>query len=623
MTCQLQRPVSRGNLAAVRRRLASEGAASALDELQSLLRRDGLAAEEYDGAGQLLRRIVRERTDLPALCWRLRIVGQCTTAWLANAVAAVAWREGLLLDTSEAPFDNVMQDLHGLAHAHSQEQLQLICLVPWLRNVESIGAAATDARVAAEEVFWHAAGQQCGAIGGRLIQVGCDSVQAGPAGFHLSGVCGNHAVARRLNEFMRRELPDGAYFVDLPLVAGHIGRQSFYDPRRFAWTRQPFSEAGSLLLAEHIVAAARALLIGPKKVLVLDLDNTLWGGVVGETGPLDVGLGESPEGEAYRQFQAYVKGLAERGVVLAVASKNNPADARGPFELNPGMILRLDDIAAFEAHWRPKAESLEQIAHTLNLGLDSFVFFDDNPAEREHIRQALPQVTVVSVPSEPADYARALEDGLWFETVKITDEDRQRVQQYQAEPQRQLLKQSSGSLDEYLFSLEMVARVGEIDDADLPRVVQLLGKTNQFNLTTRRHAAEDVRRLLATPRSVGFTVRLADRFGDYGLIAVILAAPEAENDREALVVDSWLMSCRVIGRSVEQFVCRELIRRARQQGFEQLVGVYVPTNKNQLVEGLYASLGFSPLVTDGDEGGRRWTLDIREDVSFSTLVRAA
>ncbi|HSR96245.1 MAG TPA: HAD-IIIC family phosphatase, partial [Kofleriaceae bacterium] len=326
-------------------------------------------------------------------------------------------------------------------------------------------------------------------------------------------------------------------------------------------------------------------------VLVLDLDNTLWGGVVGETGPLGVALGGTADGEAFRAFQRHCRGLAQRGVLLAVASKNNPADARAPFGTHPDMVLALDDFAAFDASWDPKATALRRIADTLALGLDAFVFFDDNAAEREHIRQALPEVEVVDVPDDPAGYVRALEDGLWFEATGLTDEDRARTAHYTVERHRVELRAAAVNLDDYLTSLEMTAQLRALDETDLQRVVQLIGKTNQFNLTTRRHAEAQVRAIAGAAGSIALTVRLRDRFGDYGLVAVVLGL----RDGEALAIDTWLMSCRVIGRTLEQLVLRELVARAERLGYRRLIGEYVPTAKNALVAGLYGELGFVPL----------------------------
>jgi FkbH-like protein len=220
------------------------------------------------------------------------------------------------------------------------------------------------------------------------------------------------------------------------------------------------------------------------------------------------------------------------------------------------------------------------------------VFFDDNPAEREHVRQSLPEVEVVEVPEDPAEYVRALQSGCWFETTDLTDEDSMRAWQYAREWQRRELEQSSASLEDYLRSLEMRAVVRPIDEPDLPRVVQLLAKTNQFNLTTRRHSREEVLVLLREPNAMGLTLRLSDRFGDHGLIAVMIGVPDARDDVPTLRIDSWLMSCRVIGRTVEQCSFRALLERASPLGYRRILGEYIPTPKNALVRELYESLGF-------------------------------
>ena len=397
---------------------------------------------------------------------------------------------------------------------------------------------------------------------------------------------------RAVNQQLRDGLPPGAVFCDLEQISGEIGRNRFYDARRYYWTKQPFSEEGLVRLVEHLAAGIRALTTGPKKVLVLDLDNTLWGGVVGETGPLGITIGEGADGEAYTAFQKHVKGLSARGIVLAASSKNNDSDAREPFEKNPNMVLSLDDFAHFEATWDPKAVTLRKIAQTLRLGLDSFVFFDDNPAEREHIRQALPEVAVVEVPPDPAEYIRALDRELFFEAVDITNEDRIRAEQYLSERRRRDTETTFESLDGYLTSLEMTGDVRAIDEGDMDRVVQLIGKTNQFNLTTRRHGLAKVRQMLDLPATVGLTLRMSDRFGDHGLVSLIIATSVPGAELPTLAIDTWLMSCRVISRTAEEFFLNALIAAAREAGVSRLVGEYVPTAKNGLVRELYDRLGF-------------------------------
>jgi FkbH-like protein len=568
----------------------------ALAILRDALGRGGLGPEEIDRAGRFIRKAHADGRWGEGTT-RVHLLGQCTTSWLVPAMTAIAWGQGHACDVTEGGYDNVLQDLARLGA--EPEAPDVVVLVPWTQRLGG-GAGPVERRVEDELAFWRHAWDAAGRMGARILQVGYDWMGPGAEGFGLAGEPG-HAVdlARAVNAALRRNRPPGSYFLDLELVSGMMGREAFYDPRRYFWTKQPFSERGAVRLAGHICAGIRALTAGPKKVLVLDLDNTLWGGVVGETGPLGVALGESPDGEAFRAFQKHVKALSKRGIVLALASKNNPADGREPFEKNPDMVLGLDDIAAAEINWEPKGTTIRRIAETLSLGLDSFVFFDDNPAEREQVRQALPEVAVIDVPAEPAEYVRVLQAGLWFETTSLTEADRARAEQYAVERQRRELQQSAGSMEDYLRSLEMTADVREIDDADLMRVVQLLGKTNQFNLTTRRHTREDVLRLLDRPGAIGTTLRVEDRFGDHGLVGVMVAVP-SEDDPEVLRVDTWLMSCRVICRTVEEFLCGDLIDRARHLGYREILGEYIPTKKNALVSELYDRMGFRRVEAGSD-----------------------
>jgi FkbH-like protein len=609
------------DLFATARSLRARGrSAEALDLLWAALRRGSLGAERIEQAGRFLH---REWAALPPpSCCRVLLLGQCTTNWLALALTAMAWKHRAAVQVNEGGYDTVLQDLARCQPGTSRPDV--VVLLPWNHRLLGDGVATPRQRLEAELACWRQAWDIVGVLGARLIQVGYDWVLPGPSGYHLAGARdGAVGLVRELNACLREHLPQGGLFLDLEQISGTLGRAAFYDARRHFWTKQPFSEQGVCDLANHLWAAVRAVTTGPKKVLVVDLDNTLWGGVVGETGPLGIALGEGPEGEAYQAFQDHLKGLVRRGVLLAAASKNNPEDAREPFHTNPEMRLRLEDFAAFEACWEPKGVMIGRIAEALNLGLDSFVFFDDNPAEREQVRQALPEVEVVDVPEEPACYVPALQGGLWFEAVAVTDADRDRAAQYAADSQRRELRQSFGTLDDYLTSLEMRADVRDIDEADLGRVVQLIGKTNQFNLTTRRHSREDVVRMLRGPGAVGLTLQLADRFGDHGLVAVLLAVPEDDclGAQPALRVDTWLMSCRVIGRTVEHFLAGALLDRARELGYHRIIGEYIPTTKNALVRELYPTLGLRLLGT-GADGVTRYELDATAAPKPGTFVTA-
>jgi FkbH-like protein len=569
----------------------------ALALLRDALRRDQLDAEEVNRAGRMIRAQWEGGYRNGQVPLRVLMLGQFTTSWLATALTAAGWARGVPLLVTEGGYDTILQDLSALVPDDSAPEL--VVLLPWSDRLLN-GAGRSEDLIEDELAFWRTAWEiVTSRLSSRLLQVGYDWIIPGPLGHHLAGSDGGPVQrVSWMNAALRRQLPPGAYFLDLETVAGTLGRASFYDMRRYYWTKQPFSEPGCLSLAHHLAAGIRALTTGPKKALVVDLDNTLWGGVVGETGPHGIALGDSPDGEAFRAFQKYLRSLAERGVLLAVASKNNERDALEPFEKNPDMVLRLDDFAAFEINWEPKGTTIARLARTLNLGLDSFVFFDDNPAEREQVRQSLPEVEVIEVPADPAEYVRALQAACLFETTGLTGADKERAGQYAVERRRRALEESSASLDDYLRSLEMRALARPIDEPDLGRVVQLLSKTNQFNLTTRRHTREQVLALLHDAGSIGLTVRVRDRFGDHGLVAVLLGVSEENGSVKTLRIDTWLMSCRVIGRTVESFSLRSLLERARGLGYERVRGEFIPTPKNALVGQLYDSLGFRRVSTE-------------------------
>ncbi|MDR2117812.1 MAG: HAD-IIIC family phosphatase, partial [Planctomycetaceae bacterium] len=453
------------------------------------------------------------------------ILGQCTTTWLGYHLAAQGLKHGQIFAIHDTEYDTVLQSIIEL----QENTTDFFVLLPWnqrilkqIRNTEK----SSDEIIEQEIEFWQQIWNLSQQKNGRIIQIGYDYTMAGPLGFHCSAKCGGEIdTIREINSRLRQALPNGTFFIDLETLAGNIGRKSFYSSRQYYWTKQPFAELGTTLLAEQIENAIRVMRNGSKKVLVLDLDNTLWGGVVGDLGAYDIELGEGPEGEAFRDFQAYCKNLSKRGILLAIATKNDEANAKEPFEVNPNMVLKLDDIVSFQAHWRPKSESMKAIAEELNLGIDSLVFLDDNPAEREEVRQNAPEVAIIETPEDAADYIQALENSLFFETLTITTADEKRTQQYLNENKRKTLEKSFTNLDDYLRSLEMVGKIGTINDGNMQRVVQLLAKTNQFNVTTKRHDEQTIRRFLSHPQTIALTMELSDKFGEHGLIALTIGLP--------------------------------------------------------------------------------------------------
>ncbi len=581
------------------RGLLKAGDAAAARAVLRRALRIGMDAADTERAGRLL-------LKAPVPGPRVRVLGVCTTAWIPPVLTAVAWGRGVALSVTDGDYDSILQEIDA------GEVPDVMVLLPWTQRLYVGDDPA--AAVAGEVAFWESAWGRL--RGAKLAMVGYDYTSAGPAGVAQSGAPGGQVDrVRAVNAALRARLPVGAAWVDLEQIAGDAGRRQFYDPRRYHWTKQPFSEGGNLELCRHLFAAVRAVTTGPKKLVVCDLDNTLWGGVVGETGANGIAIRETPDGEAHRALQKHLLGLTRRGVLLAVCSKNNPADAEEPFASNGDMVLRREHFAAFEASWDPKPAAIARIAATLRLGLDSFVFLDDNPAERKAVRQALPDVEVVELPDDPAGYVQALEAGLWFETAALTAADTARAGQYQAEAARRNAESSYTDLGGYLRSLEMKAQTRRVDEADVERVVQLLGKTNQFNLTTRRHGAEAVRGWVEDPRAVPLTLRLADKFGDHGLVAVVVGVPEDEGLR----IDTWLMSCRVIGRTLEHYTLAQVAEAARAAGHTRLLGEYLPTPKNQQVADLYDRLGFE-LVEEGADGRRVYAVDVERVIGVETFV---
>jgi FkbH-like protein len=351
------------------------------------------------------------------------------------------------------------------------------------------------------------------------------------------------------------------------------------------------------------------------KCLVVDLDNTLWGGVVGDDGPERLVIGEGDaRGEAYAAFQRYILRLKERGVMLAVASKNDESDALEPFRSRPEMILRRDDFLAFQASWRPKSESISEIARELNIGLDAIVFVDDNPAEREQVRQALSEVRVLELGDDPTDYPMLLDQSGWFDTVVLSTEDRVRSTMYRSDVPRLQMRSNVTDYTEYLRSLNQRAVIAPFEERFLDRITQLTNKTNQFNLTTRRLSRSRLAEMMTSDSWLTAYVRLSDRFGDNGLISVLAARSEGTD----LWIDLWLMSCRVFNRGVERHLCNHVVAAARADGYRRIHGLYIPTAKNGIVKELYTELGFEPL--EPLDGNGHWVLDVVGFRPFETEV---
>jgi FkbH-like protein len=420
---------------------------------------------------------------------------------------------------------------------------------------------------------------------------------------------------RRINVLLGDMAPAYVHLNDVAALVERRGLNQWFDVRLWHEAKQFVAPGCIPELVRNIAAVVGAIYGRNRKCLVVDLDNTLWGGVVGDVGVEGLVLGEgSAVGEAFKAFQMHLKAMKDRGVLLAVCSKNDERNASRPFEEHPEMVLKRDDFVAFKANWHPKSDNLIAIAHELNIGLDSLVFVDDNPAEREEVRQALPQLLVPELTDDPADYPVILDAARCFEVSLITEEDRRRSGMYRQQSERSQLLGTTRDLGEFLASLEMNATICPFEPVSFARITQLVNKTNQFNLTTRRLTGAEVEALATGAMHFTRTVRLGDRFGDHGLVSVLFGRIE----EKTLTLDGWLMSCRVLNRGVEQLLLNEVVAGATRSGVTRIVGIYIPSDRNALVKDLYKDLGFAA-VSDHD-GTTTWCLDVEGFKPLPTYI---
>ncbi|MCQ4323390.1 methoxymalonyl-ACP biosynthesis protein [Stutzerimonas stutzeri] len=434
------------------------------------------------------------------------------------------------------------------------------------------------------------------------------------------------ALIEHLNAAIRNAArEDGVLLLDLAWQAGGYGN-GLADPVRWHQAKQLVSPTLAPLYGDHLARVLAAALGLSRKCLVLDLDNTLWGGVAGDDGVDGIQLGQgSASGEAFLAFQRYAAQLARRGVILAVCSKNDLDVAEAAFAHREMAIAR-GDVAAFIANWDDKAGNLRRIATLLDIGLDSLVFVDDNPAERDIVRRELPAVAVPELPEDVADYPARLAAAGYFEAASFTTDDTGRGRSYAANAERKAALGQATDMDGYLRGLDMILRVTRIGPAELARSTQLINKTNQFNLTTRRYTEAEVERIAGDPRAIALALRLEDKFGDNGLISVVLARPDAGIEANELLIDSWLMSCRVLGRQVEAAVLEALADAAAAAGWHALVGEYRPTERNGMVAEHYPRLGFqqrpAPAGAGHDASFWRYELASRAPLDHFIQVQA-
>jgi len=550
---------------------------------------------------------------------KLALLGSSTLTHLIPAIRVAALRRGFAVEIYVGPYGTYRQELADSSSGLYRFGPDVVLMALDAHHLVAGECPSVEQAIDRMRSCWQLAKEQLHAtvIQQTVLPVFHPVIGSNEHRYEMSP----HTLVQRINHELRvQSEAEGVFLLSVDHLAQMDGVAAWFNHALWHRSKQEIHLAMTPVYGDHagrILAALRGI---SSKCLVLDLDNTLWGGVAGDDGIEGILLGQGHAvGEAYVSLQNYVKSLADRGVILAVCSKNDIANALLPFERHPEMVLRPGDISHFVANWEDKATNLRRIAHALDIGLDSLVFVDDNPFERNLVRQELPMVQVPEMPDDPAMYEVTLAAAGYFEALSITSEDRQRVKLYKENSDRRRLQETSTDMDGYLRSLNMELTWSAFDDASISRVVQLINKSNQFNLTTRRYTQEQVIDLVGNLSVITLQLRLKDIFGDNGLIAVVIGRPQ---DSETLEIDTWLMSCRVLGRHIEEVTLNLIVEQARRREFRKIAGRYLPTAKNAMVRDHYARLGFQEEVVAGQTGSR-WIIcidDYMDRVSFAKTV---
>jgi FkbH-like protein len=605
-------------------RAALESQAPIAGSLQTLAR-SSLNVNQLSRLAKVLNLARQERRSLdPLTPFRLGVLSNSTLDFIVPALEASALRHGIALECIRADYGQVIQEAlspHSVIYKNKPDAVLIAVDLRYLPLGSHYGdneaaTAVVQNAMSHFETIRNGIRSNSGAIS--IFQTIAPPPESlfGSFEYVLPG------TQRQLIAAINRGLAESVYgtedvLVDVAGLAENVGLARWHSPEQWNLAKLPFADEFVPIYADFVGRVLGALRGKSRRCLILDLDNTVWGGVIGDDGleGIKIAQGDST-GEAHLAVQRLALSLRNRGVVLAVSSKNNDDVARIPFRDHPEMLLREEHIAVFQANWNDKATNIKAIAAELSLGLDSMVFLDDNPVERGLVRQLLPQVAVPELPEDPALYARTLSAAGYFESIAFSREDANRADYYQDNARRINLQKQAGNIDSYLASLNMEITFQPFDKTGRSRIAQLVNKSNQYNLTTRRYTEAEVAEAEADLSCFTLQVRLTDIFGDNGMISVVICRTVASKVWE---IDTWLMSCRVLGRGVQEMVLQEVLKHAGLHGIEGLIGVYKPTERNKMVEDHYSLLGFEQIGTE-PEGVTRWYLQVRgADVKVSPM----
>ncbi len=544
---------------------------------------------------------------------KLAILADCAVQQLATLLKTLAARNGVALDVYEGGYDSIdLEILNPESALYSFGPQYLIVLMCGEKLKSRLYDAADRRSFAADTVgrienLWRAFGTRSSATIVQSTFVLPSERAFGNYELKVADSVG--AIFTEINYQLaqRARSAKNVLLNDVDFLAASIGRRQWLDGRLWSMAKIPCRLEHMPRLAQSLLDTVLAAAGVFTRCVVLDLDNTLWGGVIGDDGLEGIALGEFDEGEAFVAFQKFLKELKRRGILLAVVSKNEHANAILPFKEHPCMVLKEEDISAFVANWDNKADNIRLVQKTLNIGFDSFVFLDDNPFERNIVREHVPNVIIPELAEDPSSYVETLADLNLFETAAFSEADLQRAAQYREEAQREIIKTQFTNVNDYLASLGMQIKLERFNAFNLPRIAQLIQRSNQFNLMTRRYGEAACEAMMKDKACAPLTLKLSDKFGDYGLISVVILKPAGE----ALEIDEYLMSCRVLQRGVEGFAMNNIFAYAQRLGAKRVVGHYLPTAKNDMVKNFFKSFGFEK-VGEVDGGGSKWALAVED-----------
>ena len=549
---------------------------------------------------------------LPGPKTKIALLGDTATQLLATAIQGEAVARKLPIDLYEGEYSQVerqLLDTTSDVYVYAPDILIIFQSTHKLCEHHSALDAARQMSLAADRLdFITTVCQNPLLAGKKIICFNYPEIEDTVFGSYANKVTESFTYqVRKLNfELMNlsQQYPN-LFICDIAGLQNKLGRDMMFASNVYVSTEMVLSVDAIPYVTSRVMDIVGAIKGQFKKCLILDLDNTVWGGVIGDDGLEGIQLGHGLGiGKAFTEFQMWVKKLRQRGIIICVASKNNEETAKEPFEKHPDMILKLDDIAVFQANWETKVDNIRTIQQILNIGFDSMVFLDDNPFERNIVRENIPDITVPELPEDPGEYLEHLYSLNLFETASYSGADKDRTKQYQVEAQRVSLQKTFTNEADFLKSLDMVSVVSGFTKFNTPRVAQLSQRSNQFNLRTVRYTEADIEAMAADPKVIDLSFTLEDKFGDNGLIAVIIMK---EQDAETLFVDTWFMSCRVLKRGMENFTLNTMVEQAKAKGYKRIIGEYLPTPKNKMVEQHYPNLGFVSVI---DAPTAQYVLDV-------------